>query len=205
MKQLLPFLITGMVIVGYCLTPHIIKPEEVASLLTTSKADISVLPLFSNEKPLNIPYAKLPEEVLADKVLTVTGDTLTIQQILDSASGNKKVIDLWASWCGPCLTELKEGSNICKKLTEQTNISFIYLSVDLNRQHWINANTRLQPLFAGHRQYLLIDPKNSMLNKFFHINYIPRIAILSENNKIMNADAPPPSSGNPFKKILKAK
>ncbi|GLB53693.1 hypothetical protein NBRC110019_27340 [Neptunitalea chrysea] len=165
--------------------------------------DSSYLAEIKNiESKLDFFDLQLPNPVLEEKLLTRNGDTITIKEILNKEKGNKKVIDFWASWCFPCIKELKEGSNNSKKLTSSENVSFIYISTDTQKEAWDNMSKTMQPYFADKHQYLLLDREHSKLSTFFKVKFIPRTVVLSKNNSIVYDDAPRPSDSLMFNKLI---
>lgn len=112
--------------------------------------------------------------------------------------GKYVYIDVWASWCGPCLRELPFFKNIYEKYKNR-NIAIISISVDENRSDWLNKiESEKMPnlqLYAG--------GWNNDLCNFFKINGIPRFILLDKEGNIINANAERPSGNieNELKKL----
>lgn len=145
---------------------------------------------------------KLPKPVLEDKVLSVTGDTLTLREVLAKQGKRKKVIDVWASWCAPCIMELKNGAKTSKELADKHNISFIYLSGDISKEQWLKSVAKYKSQFASDDNYLFLDGPESKYSSYLKIEYIPRTTILDEKGRIIYGDSPRPSDSLKFKQIL---
>lgn len=114
---------------------------------------------------------------------------------LSDFKGKYVYIDVWASWCGPCRAEIPYLKALKEKFKNK-NIAIIGISVDENRNDWINMlesqNMSGIQLYAG-------GWNNDLVN-FFKINGIPRFILLDKEGKIINANAERPS-GN-IEKIL---
>ncbi|HOK38107.1 MAG: TlpA disulfide reductase family protein [Bacteroidales bacterium] len=114
---------------------------------------------------------------------------------LSDFKGKYVYIDVWASWCGPCRTEIPY-LKVLKEKFKNKNIAIIGISVDENRNDWLNflesQNLAGIQLYAG-------GWNNDLVN-FFKINGIPRFILLDKEGKIINANAERPS-GN-IEKVL---
>ncbi|MHC5119204.1 MAG: TlpA family protein disulfide reductase [Planctomycetota bacterium] len=56
---------------------------------------------------------------------------------LNEFKGKIVIIDLWASWCSPCLRSMPELSELAKQIQSE-DIQFITLSIDSDQQSWKN-------------------------------------------------------------------
>ncbi|WP_144893808.1 TlpA family protein disulfide reductase [Flavobacterium tiangeerense] len=110
---------------------------------------------------------------------------------LESLKGKYVYIDIWATWCGPCLKEVP----FLKKVEEQylgKKIQFVSISVDdiIDRQKWSNlVNTKKM----GGIQLLADMAFNSEFIKAYGIKKIPRFILIDPNGNIVNSNAPKPS------------
>lgn len=110
---------------------------------------------------------------------------------LESLKGKYVYIDVWATWCGPCLQEIPS----LEKVEEQfqgKNIVFVSISVDNNkdREKWSKLITEKK--MSGIQ--LLADKEfDSTFIKEYNIQGIPRFILLDTNGTIVNAQAPFPS------------
>jgi len=129
------------------------------------------------------------------------GDTLTVRNVFKDE--NKiKVIDFWASWCSPCISEIKKGNIIRKMMTKNNDVEWIYFSIDLDKEKWINKSKELDEFGLSKNQYLILNPKNSELIRFFGVNTIPRYIILNKKGDVIAEKAPRPTDSLRFKKII---
>ena len=84
--------------------------------------DISAPP-----KPRPSALMFLPEKVLERKIKTID-DSKTFR--LADFQGKVMVINIWASWCGPCRREVPEYERVRKDYAGNENVEFIGLTVD---------------------------------------------------------------------------
>ena len=110
---------------------------------------------------------------------------------LESLKGKYVYIDVWATWCGPCLKEVPS----LKKVEEEyqgKNIQFVSISIDniKDRKKWSNLVNTKQ---LGGIQLLADMDINSEFIKAYEIKEIPRFILIDPDGNIVNSNAPKPS------------
>ena len=110
---------------------------------------------------------------------------------LKSFKGKIVYIDLWASWCGPCLEEMPHLDSLKKKFSKNQDIVFISLSIEDNFQSWKNYIDKKQ--FSGVQLYI----DRSAL-KDYSVITIPRIIIIDRDFSIASLSGSLPSSTKTF-------
>ncbi|OGS71156.1 MAG: hypothetical protein A3G95_09065 [Flavobacteria bacterium RIFCSPLOWO2_12_FULL_31_7] len=111
---------------------------------------------------------------------------------LESLKGKYVYVDVWATWCGPCRQEIP----FLQKTEEAyhgKNIEFVSISVDVmkDKEKW---NKFVTDKNLGGIQLLADKDWKSDFVQGYKINGIPRFILISPEGKIVNADAPRPSS-----------
>jgi len=72
-------------------------------------------------------------EALKDSFINLEGNSVTLQNILDTHKGKTIVIDIWASWCGDCI----QGMPKVKALqSDYQDVSYVFLSLDKSESAW---------------------------------------------------------------------
>ena len=110
---------------------------------------------------------------------------------LNDLKGNYVYIDVWATWCAPCLKQIP----YLKKLEERfhdKNIVFVSISVDKkeSKDSWrrLVENKKL-----GGIQLFADNSFDSEFMEAFAVNSIPRFILIDPDGNILNPEAPRPS------------
>ena len=109
---------------------------------------------------------------------------------LSDYKGKVVVVDVWATWCGPCKAEIP----YLKKLEEEMkgkDVVFIGVSIDGEKDYdkWkqmiIDGQLAGVQLFAGNPNQISLDYK---------INGIPHFMVFGKDGKVVSVEAPRPST-----------
>ncbi|MHB0755814.1 TlpA family protein disulfide reductase [Polaribacter sp. M15] len=116
---------------------------------------------------------------------------------LDDFKGKYVYIDVWATWCGPCIQQIP----YLKTLEEDyhnKNIEFVSISTDESRRSggsWEAAEQKWRD-FVEKRNLSgvqLWSGKDYSFQQAYQINAIPRFILIDPEGNIVNANAPRPS------------
>ncbi|SNR14593.1 TlpA family protein disulfide reductase [Tenacibaculum jejuense] len=115
---------------------------------------------------------------------------------LDDFKGKYVYIDVWATWCQPCLAQIPS----LHKLEEEykgKNIEFVSISID-KRDDYFTWSDMIEEKNLGGVQ--LFANENQDFTKAYRIDNIPRFILIDPEGNIVSSDAPRPS--NPALKDL---
>ncbi len=100
-------------------------------------------------------------------------------------------VDVWATWCGPCKKETPHFEKLIKQYADNPNIAFVSISFDEKKEMWDRYMKKKK--LNGIQ---LISPKafESKMANAYGISNIPRYILIDKEGKLINADAPLPSS-----------
>ena len=107
---------------------------------------------------------------------------------LSSFRGRLVYIDVWATWCGPCIAELPSLERLQKDY-ENMDIVFLSVSVDTDKEAWEKMLTEDQ--LDGVQ---LWADGWSQITKSYAIFGIPRFMLVDRSGELIAVDAPRPSS-----------
>ncbi len=111
---------------------------------------------------------------------------------LDDLKGKYVYIDVWATWCGPCIGEIPSLKKVEKKYHDK-NIHFLSLSIDKAKDHdkWKKMIVDKE---LGGIQLLADNAWESKFVQDYQINGIPHFILIDPEGKIVKYSAPRPSS-----------
>ena len=115
---------------------------------------------------------------------------------LSDFRGKVVLIDVWATWCGPCRGEIPALKKLEKEM-EGTDVVFMSVSVDEEKNHQKWLDTIKEEQLGGVQ---LFANGWSKITKDYKINGIPRFIVIDRQGKVASVDAPRPS--NPALKAL---
>ncbi len=111
---------------------------------------------------------------------------------LDNFLGKTVYIDVWATWCGPCLREVPYLEALVKEMKNRNDVIIMSVSIDEMSQTWKNM---VQSKNMKGNQYHVQGAWQSDLNQQYKISGIPRFILIDKKGNIADANAPRPSSG----------
>lgn len=131
------------------------------------------------DKRYSIPGAPLPETEFEDK----EGK----RHRLTDFKGKYIYIDLWASWCGPCVAEVPHLQKLEKELKNK-EVVFVSISLDAKRTDWEKKTEQLG--MHGNQWIVTGESFANTLN----IKGIPHFLLYGKDGTLLQYRAPRPSS-----------
>lgn len=110
---------------------------------------------------------------------------------LSDLKGKKVYIDVWATWCGPCIREIPALKTLEQEMHGQ-DVEFVSVSIDAekDKEKWLNFIAEKE---LGGLQLIADGAWKSDVVKAYNIKGIPRFLLVDAAGKIVSADAPRPS------------
>ncbi|WP_333864064.1 TlpA family protein disulfide reductase [Sphingobacterium sp.] len=110
-----------------------------------------------------------------------------LNNILEKYKGKAVLIDLWATWCGPCLAASPAMEKVKKRFENRNDIKFIYLTDETSDR---NRFYELTKVLKGEHYYL---HKNQFeaIKKKYNFEGIPSYVVFDKNGNMSQASTAP--------------
>ena len=118
------------------------------------------------------------KEALNEVLVTQSGNSITLNKVLDKYQGKQVFIDVWASWCKDCLEGLPKLKSI---QDENPETIFLFLSVDKTENAWRNGIKKYK--ISG-EHYFIKTGWDGALSDFLNLNWIPRYMLIDKKGEI---------------------
>lgn len=122
---------------------------------------------------------------------------------VEELKGKKLYIDLWTSWCSPCIAQFKYGKQMHGYMRElHKDIVPVYISTDENDSIW-KKQIHFHQLDGYHLR--ASDKLMNYLSKTLYKGQpvsVPRYLLIDETGTILDNDLPRPSLAEKLKKAL---
>lgn len=106
---------------------------------------------------------------------------------LDDLKGKLVLVDLWATWCGPCRAEEPHWEKLNEEYKDKA-VAFIGVSTDQDKPKWESYVKEKQlkgiQIHAG---------SDNELSNAYKVNSIPRYILIDKAGNLITADSPRPS------------
>ena len=123
------------------------------------------------------------------EMMTPEGKTLKFSEVW----GKIVYIDIWSTWCAPCCKEIPYVAKLVEHYKNNSEIEFISISLDKNLKDWQSFLESHRP---GWKQFVIPEKQQRAFLKLYGINGIPRFMVFTKEGRIIDTNAPRPSSEN---------
>lgn len=118
--------------------------------------------------------SKLPNASLKD----INGKTVNISKY--NSSEKPVIISFWATWCGPCIKELKAIHEVYAKWQKEFGVELVAVSIDDAK-----TKNRVKPQVSGSGwKYTILLDENHELKRALNVTNVP-YTIIMYKGKVM--------------------
>ncbi|ADR22290.1 hypothetical protein MATR_00690 [Marivirga tractuosa] len=173
--------------------------SKISSSEDRAKDYLNLIKRVTTHQPFIDAAEKRYQEVISEKGLTqgdispefnyetVDGNTVSLSDL----KGKYVYIDVWATWCGPCIKQIPYLKEL-EELYQDKNVVFVSISVDKE-----TAKNKWKKMIAekelGGLQLFADKSFDSEFMEAYAVNSIPRFILIDPDGKIVNPEAPRPS------------
>ena len=178
----------------------LVKKEGDLKRLNDSKLDVAFTTLYNKEIEGSMMGLKqyYQEELAIQKLNNAPSPTFNYENHkggmmkLEDLRGKYVYIDVWATWCGPCIAEIPHMKRVEQQFHGK-NIEFVGISIDTKKDYEKWKKFVVTKELAG-IQLFADNDWNSDFVKAYGINGIPRFILIDPKGNIVDANAERPSS-----------
>lgn len=117
-------------------------------------------------------------------------DTSGKRLSLKSLRGKTLLIDIWGTWCVPCIEEMPHLEKLQQKYAQREDVHIMSIACDKKADRW---KSFLSKHPTSWHQYLITPEGDTVLTETYHVMGIPRFIIVDRQGKIITPDAMRPS------------
>jgi len=118
------------------------------------------------------------ETALNDTFITLDGDVVTFQSILEEHQGKTILIDVWANWCKDCIVGMPKLKALQK---ENEDVVYVFLSLDKSIASWKKGIAKYE--VEGEHYYMQSGWKGDF-GTFLDLDWIPRYLVVDTKGNI---------------------
>lgn len=134
------------------------------------------------------------QNVRSDKKVKAPGFTLKDidgnKVSLSDFQGKVVYLDIWASWCAPCLGEMNKAKKIKEHFKGREDIVFLYISIDKDETRWKDMVKKKE--IKGVHLISKEGEEEAILQKY-NVPAIPKFALIDKNGNLADGNAKWPS------------
>lgn len=109
--------------------------------------------------------------------------TNLLKEIIDTNDGKVIYVDLWATWCGPCISEMPNSKAIEAEF-DKKNVSFVYIAVHSEEA---TAKAKVAEMQMGGQHYFLNSIQSNQLFQALGVKAIPHYIIIDQQGEIVHS------------------
>ena len=151
-------------------------------------AEIIRLPIIkenlNNHYMETVAFINKPD-IYTNEVLLKMKDTPveeTFSKILSKNKGKVIYLDVWATWCAPCIKAMPDSKKLIEKFKDK-NVSFVYICIESKEDLWKRFVSDFN--LGGGQHYLMDKNQSEFFRKTLEIQGIPQYFIIDKNGNIV--------------------
>ena len=123
---------------------------------------------------------------------------------LSEYKGKVLFVDIWGTWCAPCIAEFPHLRAIQEHFKDNPNVMIMSLSCDIERkpERWLPFLQQRGDEITWH-QFMLTKEGNKVISDVYYIFGIPHFMLIDKEGNFVSYDGPHPSVADPIKEIEK--
>lgn len=124
----------------------------------------------------------------ADELEGVSEGESLLAKLIEPYQGKFVYLDIWGSWCGPCMAALKE-SHVLKEALKDHDIIYLYLANNTSDEDWKTIINAYGLTGDNIVHYNLPEQQQRAIEEFLQVDGFPFYRLFDKNGKLYDVDA----------------
>jgi len=172
--------------------------QNIIDYLSYNKLKFNLLHLHKpvGKKTLNLFFKICKNKVFSNEIKTDYSLEIKLASFKEIISMNNYrllIVDFWASWCVPCISEFPAIKESIKRYPQ---IKYVFISIDKSKADWVRMMGSNSDIFNNSNSFLISEIKEKTLIKELSVTTIPRFILLDKNFRIINRNLARPSDND---------
>jgi len=129
-------------------------------------------------------------------LLDINGNEVSLSDF----KGKVVYLKFWASWCGPCMRQVPPAAELKKRMANQQDLVFLYVSIDTDNNAW-RSTVDAHGITGIH---MVTPGRERGAPALYQVKWIPTFYIIGRDGNIFDNRPPQPSEPNVDEVLLRA-
>ncbi len=135
-----------------------------------------------------------------DNEIENLGNKNIIEYIKERYKGKVIYIDIWATWCGPCILEMESAKELHKMYKDVKEIEFVNLCLASKAEKWVESIEKNN--IDGENYFINGDDAAKLILSHYKLAGYPSFLLIDKTGKMVTTSAHRPSNINKLSEQL---
>ena len=146
---------------------------------------------------------RFPSSLLSnDDVAGIAEGEDILRKLLEPLKGKVVIIDVWGSWCGPCIDALARSQEEYERLNKY-NVAYLYLANRSSQESWRSVIKEYGVTGENVYHYNLPSKQQSAVEAYLKVKGFPTYRVIDRNGNLLDVNADPRNL-DVFENLIKA-